>query len=540
MTEYQQTWDEALSQEELHQQELLAALRDELGAFARECASALSALDALGVTVIGDVAAVYRQASLAYDVGRRLPELWPGGAPTDDLLVELYQHLGRDQPPPAALRHAAELARTGGRSDRELLRAAVELEGIPERLEAVVGPGLTAALTALEPLAGLVPLFAKLRRKETTAEEALAQAGHDVNEILDALAAGGVGPAAAVADATGLATSLRDAIDHADAAADAVEKGKLELVLAESRRTLEADLGRLADVVHRAGDAPANWLDARRADHAALVTEVEQKLEKVERTRRVLAALLPRLRLVSRALTAVVRFEAVEHRLDPDREAGVVAARAELLIGLSGLWEEVVAVASAPAEPGEEPARSRRKLVISALVVLALVAGTALAIALTVGGSGKGKKSPPTTSAAAAVSSTTTVSATTTTAVAVTPTTAVPPRPVVSPVSAVFDPVGRQTTYTVSATAAGQGPPVYSWRLTPPPGNPGCNKFAPLPGHPNQASWHHADTDGCTHIGVQHDGWVYATVTTDAWVCTERFFGTLTRVGSRNEQCRRS
>jgi hypothetical protein len=535
--EHQQAWDEALAQEQLHQRELLAVLRDELGAFARECASALTALDALGVTVIGDVASVYRQASLAYDVGRRLPELLPDGAPSDDLLVDLYKHLGRDEPPPAALRHAAELARTGGRSDRELLRAAVELEGIPERLEAVVGPGLTTALSAIEPLAQWVPLFARLRRKEVTAEEALAQAGRDVNEILDALAAGGVAPAVAVADATGLAASLRDVIDHADAAADTVENGKLEQVLAESRRTLEADLGRLADVIHGAADAPSGWLDARRSDHTALVTEVEQKLEKVERTRRVLAALLPRLRLVSRALTAVVRFEAVEHRLDPDREAGVVAARSEVLIGLSGLWDEVVAVGTTQAPPGEKPARSRRGLVVAALVVLALAAGTALAIALTAGGSGK-KKEPTTTAAASVPSSTTTtVSATTTTKVTLTK--AAPSRPVVSPVSAVFDPVGRETTYTVSARATRQGTPVYSWRLTPPPGNPGCNKFAPLPGHPNQASWHHADTDGCTHIGIQHDGWVYATVTTDAWVCTQRFFGTLTRVGARDEQCHR-
>jgi len=58
-------------------------------------------------------------------------------------------------------------------------------------------------------------------------------------------------------------------------------------------------------------------------------------------------------------------------------------------------------------------------------------------------------------------------------------------------------------------------------------------------GHPNEATWHHADTDGCTHLGIQHDGWVYATVTIDSWVCTQRFFGTLTRTGASNEQCHR-
>jgi hypothetical protein len=39
-------WAEALAQEHVDQRELLAALRDELGAFARECSSALTALDA--------------------------------------------------------------------------------------------------------------------------------------------------------------------------------------------------------------------------------------------------------------------------------------------------------------------------------------------------------------------------------------------------------------------------------------------------------------------------------------------------------------
>lgn len=41
--DHEQAWAEALAEEHGHQQELLATLRNELGTFARECASALTA-----------------------------------------------------------------------------------------------------------------------------------------------------------------------------------------------------------------------------------------------------------------------------------------------------------------------------------------------------------------------------------------------------------------------------------------------------------------------------------------------------------------
>ncbi len=74
--------------------------------------------------------------------------------------------------------------------------------------------------------------------------------------------------------------------------------------------------------------------------------------------------------------------------------------------------------------------------------------------------------------------------------------------------------------------------------MVPPKGNPGCNHFAPVPGSPNEAVWHHANTDGYTDNGIQHLGTVYVTVTTADWVCTQRFFGTLTRVGSSAQICK--
>jgi hypothetical protein len=107
-----------------------------------------------------------------------------------------------------------------------------------------------------------------------------------------------------------------------------------------------------------------------------------------------------------------------------------------------------------------------------------------------------------------------------------------------SGVKAVFSEAERATTYAVSVSATGQGTPTITWRLVPPKDNLGCNTFAPVPGDPSKAVWHHADTDGCTHNGVQHDGTVYATVTTDAWQCTQSFFGTLTRQGSSAESCK--
>jgi hypothetical protein len=106
-------------------------------------------------------------------------------------------------------------------------------------------------------------------------------------------------------------------------------------------------------------------------------------------------------------------------------------------------------------------------------------------------------------------------------------------------VKAVFDPSQRATFYTVGIEQGGEAVQTYRWALTTPPGNPTCNKFAPVPDKPNEAVWHHADTDGCTHNGIQHDGTVRLTVLTAHWSCTESFFGTLTRTGSPNAQCTR-
>jgi hypothetical protein len=164
-----------------------------------------------------------------------------------------------------------------------------------------------------------------------------------------------------------------------------------------------------------------------------------------------------------------------------------------------------------------------RWLVLAALVLVLAVVGTFIGFR---GGSGKGK--------AGVVSRTSTLPVT-----PVVPT-ATPPAPTLSPVRAVFDPAQRATFYTIAVRAPLQGTPSYSWRLAPPSDDPDCNKFGSVPGAPNRAVWHHADTDGCSHAGVQHTGTVSVTVTTRAWVCSASFFGSLTRSGSPPQRCHRA
>jgi hypothetical protein len=112
------------------------------------------------------------------------------------------------------------------------------------------------------------------------------------------------------------------------------------------------------------------------------------------------------------------------------------------------------------------------------------------------------------------------------------------PEPKLSPVHAVFQPTARDLLHGVIAVS-GQGAPTYTWRPVPPKDNPGCNHFAPVPGSSNEAVWHHANMDGCPRNAIQRLGTVYVTVTTADWVCTQWFFGTLTRVGSSAQICKR-
>ena len=174
--------------------------------------------------------------------------------------------------------------------------------------------------------------------------------------------------------------------------------------------------------------------------------------------------------------------------------------------------------------PPRRVVRRRRWLAPAAVVVLL---GGGVGIALAVGGGSKKRTiaqapistaGPPTTAASASTA---------------------PPAPAVSPVRATFDPAQKATFYTVSAS--GQGSPSFAWRLTPPPADPTCDHFSVVAGKPNEAVWHHADTDGCNHNAMGpagHLGTVTVTVKTVAWECTATFFGTNTSQGPPARRCK--
>ena len=202
---HEQAWAEALAEEHAHQRELLATLRDELGTFARECAAALTALDAyVGLAGVGEILSAahtgVQHASLVLEVGRRLPGL-AHSAPHDAQTEELYDRLGGDGDVPQPLvRHAGELLRAGPqRSDRELLQAVVSAAGARSQLEAIVGPAPVAALAALKPLAHWAPLVARFHRGEAGGRDLIESARNDLSQVLQAAVQLGAGAETSVA-----------------------------------------------------------------------------------------------------------------------------------------------------------------------------------------------------------------------------------------------------------------------------------------------------------------------------------------------------
>ncbi len=513
MPGHEEAWADALSTEHLHQGELLATLRDDLGTFARECASALTALETFaGLAGVDDILGAAQEsaahAKLALDIGRRLR------GEEDPELAGLYAKVaGGEDVPPAHVRHASELLTAGPRrTDRQLLEAVVTASGASAGIEQLVGPAPWAALAAMK------PLLKWIRADDRT--ELLHSAGSDLAQVLAATASLGAGAeTAAAGDAAALGQSLRDSIEHVENAAKAVREGELEAVLREAREKLEQDLDALRGIHEGAGDAPEEWRSARRAEHAELTEEVRVKLERVERIRGVLVRILPSLQAIARALSAVEKMHALEGRLEPAPAAAVAAAQSALALHAGEVWTE--------GPLGAEPVPSVRRVSARTMLVAAVAAvviGAIVGIALS-GGSSKPKPIVIETNAAAPAAPTTAAAPT------------VGARPSLLPVSAVFDPNRRATFYTVSVEQGGEPVSAYRWSLTPPPGNPTCNKFGPIPGRPSEAVWHHADTDGCTHNGIQHDGTVHVTVLSAHWSCSESFFGTLTKTGAKNEHC---
>jgi hypothetical protein len=373
---HQQRWDEALATEHAHQRELLDTLRGELGAFARECAEALTALGAF-------VGGLSGAASLASAAQRGYAE------------AKLVRDL--------ALTIPGETAE--GRSDRELLERVCDDASVRTELEQLLGPAPIAALQALQPLSSWIPAIASIRRGETDAHELAEQATRELIRVLDATSelTGSEGELLAAEVGT-LGEALRDTVEHVEGAARAVRDGKLEQVLAEARAALENDLEALRHVIARAEDAPEEWRAEHRREHEELTEEVREKLERVERIRRVLGLTLPHLQAVVRSLTTAERFVAVEHRLLPHHAAASEASRLTLLLDLSSLWQEVLPGGS-PAPPPRRVVRRERWLALAAVVIL-LGGGIAIALAVSGGGTKRTTAQTPLTTAAAPSTST--------------------------------------------------------------------------------------------------------------------------------------
>ncbi len=525
-SDHERAWAEALATEHLHQRELLATFRGELGTFARECAQAVATLDVFlgsvaGVAqVVSAAGSAHEHAAIVRDVARRLSGLRHDA---HEDVAEVYAALEHEGDLAASVVQRARdaLTRAPKRADRELLKAIVATQGVRQGIEQIIGPAPLAALTALAPLARLVQRFSTAKDGRPDRRELVDSARDSLLGVLQAETQvdGGVA-LAETSDSAALAASLHEAVQHVRGAARAVEEGRIEQVITEARRLLETDLEALQGVIDASAEAPGAWLGERRKELAELREEVREKLERIEHTRRLLAGLLPHIQTAARALAVAGRVKAVEGQFDPQAAAVTAeAAQLLLLVDLGALWD-----ASLP-DPAHETPRARvtpRRIAVAVVLLLAVAAG--VAIALSGGSSGtKPKLAVSTVSAAPS-------------------TTAIPAAPSVSPVHADFKPLERATYYAVSATAAGQGTPTYTWSLSPPKGNASCNRFGPVPGKPNEAVWRHADGDGCNHalMGVDgHPGTVTVIVKTTAWECTATFFGTITRSGPPAKRCHR-
>ena len=112
--------------------------------------------------------------------------------------------------------------------------------------------------------------------------------------------------------------------------------------------------------------------------------------------------------------------------------------------------------------------------------------------------------------------------------------------PVLSPITATFDEDRRATVYTVELKSEAGRPLAadsYSWTLQPPADDPTCDELLVSATTPSEATWFHADTDGCTHKGVDHAGVVSVTVKHDGYTCTATYQGSKTGTGPRPAAC---
>jgi hypothetical protein len=181
-------------------------------------------------------------------------------------------------------------------------------------------------------------------------------------------------------------------------------------------------------------------------------------------------------------------------------------------------------------EPGtskDEPGRSRALWIAAAVLVAAIAAGgTALGLSLgggsDSGNAATGSASVPTT---APIAPTTTSTSTEQKA---------PPSPTLTAIRATFVEAEKTTFYRIGVRGTKEKVD-YSWSLQAPKSDTGCNNFEVL--GPGLAAWHHGGDQGCSHVGIQHEGTVSVRVETPSWICHASFFGSLTRSGPPAGAC---
>jgi len=111
--------------------------------------------------------------------------------------------------------------------------------------------------------------------------------------------------------------------------------------------------------------------------------------------------------------------------------------------------------------------------------------------------------------------------------------------PTLKGLKAEFMPALSQTTYTEIANDPDGDKLTYTWSLVE-HNDPTCIRFDKNKPTPNQAVWHHADSDGCNHElqgPFGHQGTVTVIVSDGTWDCTATYDGTVTGTGPEPEAC---
>ena len=114
-------------------------------------------------------------------------------------------------------------------------------------------------------------------------------------------------------------------------------------------------------------------------------------------------------------------------------------------------------------------------------------------------------------------------------------------KPGLSPITATFVSATKETDYAATITSSTKPPKgSWTWSLQPPLGDAACKKFeadataqkgSEASTWQVRAAWHHANEDGCSHSGAQHQGTVTLLLKLPPVTCAASYFGTLDNTG---------